>query len=1267
MDKNLIFHRRILNMLDQGMTPEQVRQTFLQEYGAERPLLTEAQMTEMIRRYYPGYEPPAPATRQQREDLHRRAVNAYVEGSVKIFSPVPYGERLVSDKRSNQRLLSFMTSDEDRRLFAEALEKTQASYYANLKKPDGKAYAKEEIAALQRENMAKVDTYWLDNVSRLIDRYEGKLTKTYTDDQLVNAYSDLAIPIALTQEAVKAMNNYERASSAYTDEQREEFRKKITGMMEQCVTLEKRLNRMADTYYPVVNLESLSKAPLHQLDALEKNMTAESIGRSMGLMQEQDDAGDEDSEDAEQESPAFARLKRSLDNTLSVIGDAAFEQENVMGQSLADRYGSISMNALQKEYYFFDADGNVLKNTDVRTCLSSGGVMFTMRKDGSGSPEPVCAGAGQRTDRLVFGWDAVGAAQEPIPDMPVLSRSQKVGKWFSNTFARRPSAAQKEYERKLRLRQAVIDRNRRRRDAVSDGNWPKIEAAQKRVRLLQQRQTEGDRFLADTKELLSRASMTRDDPDTRLAVAGLAVSRLFRESMNADSYPMLSAMFGMEQADFSFARAAQKLADNPAFQTEFLDKEVLSNNYFVDSLRSGDPKKIEDAAGGILNPRIINFFGARQWDTQISSSYQAKLEQERVAALYERRQAEAVSFRNDTPELLQGLVFKPHDLRSRSMIAHLIVGSVFSEGVNGKNKALFAEMFGTDKEEFSFDRAAERLRNQAFGEFVDTKVLTDPAYMDAFTSGDPARVNAAAAKLCSGEFADFFRAKKWDTKASPAYEKQEKQYTNAMTTVMPGLLQDARMRQREEAYMGNELLWKNIESLYGGKRELRPDWTWLSGNHIYKIEQWREAQKNEIDVATLKPDGMAVDNRTFATLSMMLAHRPDFVASLQNFGATGTAVFEDVVASDSPRADTGRYLPEFVDANRRTVEQCLRSMDQPLPGIEPAVTGREKLAQELAQALKNFDTTVRDCTWNGRHHAALAAVAANTLHFAKEHGMTELLKQNGLTDSIMDNLEVGGAMAKVLTEALDAQQELVRDTEELHPENASKRGEWIHKMALGKAMQAEARRILAKEAKLDEPMPTLGKGESMESYNRRCNAYNDRQNAANNALHQFSEELRSLAHGGEGMEKLLDRLMPKEELEALQNKDGEEAYRLLSDPNGKLLDRWKKTLTEDAASDARARIFERQCRDFREMLGKLEDTPEHQAFISAANKVLASGNQKNCQVLMQLSEEKIDLIGSALQKDQALNLQNVLEGITNAAPDIAPLQEQKSDPVNVLE
>ena len=1263
MDDKLNFERRLMDHFDSHASPEQIRAFFLNEYGKEQPMLTEAQLTEMIRRYYPAYEPPAPETRRQREALRQRALKSYLDGSMAVFSPVAYEDQLVQEKRRNQRLLSFMTSDEERRLFTEALAKTQESWYSSRRKPDGKAYGKDEIAALVNENREIVGKHWMDNVSRLIDTYEAEISKPYTDDELVDNYARLAVPIALTQEAITAMQNYGQHSTAYTAEQRETFRQKITGMMEHCVALEKRIIRMADTYYPIVNMDSLAQAPIYALDEMDKNITASSIGEQLGVIQL---TGDEDADDEELEKPAFKKLETNLRNLLSVTSDASFNQANILGQDLADRYGYISLSKLSSEYYFFTEDGKALLNSDICTYLSHGGVMYSMRRDGVGDPEPVCAGLAKDNYRPVFGWDAVGVMQEPVPELPAMSRSQRIGNWFSSTFARRPSAAQKEYERKSQLRQDAINRNQQRKAAVSDAAWPRVDAMQKRVRLAQQRRLEGDRFLEDTMELLSRASMTRDDPDTRLAVARLVVSRLYDESLNSSSYKTIAGMFGMENADFSFAAAAEKLAGLDAFRQEFLDREILSNDVFMKSLRSGDIKSVADTAGTICSTRLFNYFGQNQWATKNSSSYQAKLEQERVSALYERRQQESTALLADAGELLQRIRLQPHSLQTRNVVAHLVACSIFSEGPQGKNRALFSQMFGTDKEDFSFSEAADRLSSPAFGELIDTKVLTNREYTDAFSSGDPARISAAAAKLCSGEFADAFRAQKWNTPVSKAYEKAEQQRVSASNTVMPGLLQSEATRRLQDSYMGNARLWNNIESLYGGKRDLRPEWTWAGGNSIYSIRQWREMQKNEIDVSALRPDGAAVDNRSFASLSMILSQLPEQQHGLSEMGAPISAVFEDIVSAKEPRSDIGRYVPGFIDPCRGAVAQCLRHMDEPLPGSEPAVTGREKLAKDLAQCLQTYEKDARNCAWASRSHAVLAEVACNALNFARAHGMTELLRENGLTDQMMENLDVAGAMSRTLTEGLDAAQEIVHDAEELHPENEARRGEWVHKMALCKAMQAESKRITSREAKLPEPSPSKGRNESMDAYMARCVAYEAKQAAANDALHQFSDELKSLAGGGEKMETLLDRLMPQEERDALLQKGSEEVYKTLSDSNSALIGKWQQKLNDHDAADARARMFERQCTDYREKLRQMPDTPENKAFIAAANQVLESGSEQSCRVLFGLGDDKIALLGGELSRNSEINLQDLLEHAVGVKPEAAPQQVQKSATAEVL-
>ena len=268
----------------------------------------------------------------------------------------------------------------------------------------------------------------------------------------------------------------------------------------------------------------------------------------------------------------------------------------------------------------------------------------------------------------------------------------------------------------------------------------------------------------------------------------------------------------------------------------------------------------------------------------------------------------------------------------------------------------------------------------------------------------------------------------------------------------------------------------------------------------------------------------------------------------------------------------------------------------------------------------------------------------------------ELMKQNGLTEENLKNIEITRQMAKIQLEQADAERKLVQDNNweiELTPEQ---RLDCVNKMALGLTMQAEVQRAKNAEKTIEPPpKPEKMEGEPDQAFAQRMTdwALKVTQMVDDKSTdHKHSDIIADLRNGGSQLQKLSEKMISPEQREQLAKNGPEAAYQELKQDTNRV-NAWEKKVKSIYENSGRERMEEKQRQDFAEKIDKMRKDPANASFVEAVDDVLKTGSDGAKRLLYGMEEKKLTELQSMMANKNGKKLGALLEATANAAPHTA--------------
>ncbi len=609
-------------------------------------------------------------------------------------------------------------------------------------------------------------------------------------------------------------------------------------------------------------------------------------------------------------------------------------------------------------------------------------------------------------------------------------------------------------------------------------------------------------------------------------------------------------------------------------------------------------------------------------------------------------------------------------------LGDMLVNKAFADPSDSMFRTTMFEMLGAFDPKFEELNATDKLRkSDQFREFTWRLRQSNPELVADLKSGDMEKANAALTKI-SERFKENFavnQTDRWNKSVSDEYEQIKKAKDiaqKAAESVQEGQIVSKNDKAQMEKFRDNAHLWRSIQSFYGAKREMRPDWMRsCTGKSVYDMNDWRKMQEKDIDITTLRPEDKPMDDKTFAALGMMLSLRKSDFFTPENMKTPAhmpdSMPFEDIVSTQGePRPNSRQILEPIVEPTREKLLDYLSNMDEDTlytkENGEVLGTGKDMLAKDLTDALKLYVKHIGEFSWSDRAHSVMAEVCDKVMDFAEKHGMMDMLKKNGLTDQELENIKIVSAMGKISNAAHNAEDDLRRDHEGTKKLTEEERLDCINKIMLLKAVQADvngSRKEVTDEEAGEWKKPERLPNESDAAYNKRANEslieYGMRlvqlQNGeAGAGKTEFSPTAKNILEDGLYLRDLSNRMLPAEKRKALAHEGSAAIFKEVrcAGTHRMTLD-WTNRIKDNQAGEARRRLEVRKEQEtfnsFGERLNQLRDKTEFKTVVAAAEKVMRTGSHESKKLLVSLSDDNLKRCNQALEKNPNIDFDKALQ------------------------
>lgn len=613
-------------------------------------------------------------------------------------------------------------------------------------------------------------------------------------------------------------------------------------------------------------------------------------------------------------------------------------------------------------------------------------------------------------------------------------------------------------------------------------------------------------------------------------------------------------------------------------------------------------------------------------------------------------------------------------------LGDMLVNKAFAEPSDSMFRTTVFEMLGAFDPKFDELNAADNFRkSDQFREFAWRLRQSNPELVADLKSGDMEKANAALTKISERLKENFAvnQTDRWSKSVSDEYKKVKEakdKAKKAAESVQEGKLVSENDKVQMEKSRDNALHWRSIQSFYGAKREMRPDWMLTSsGKSVYNMNDWRMMQEKDIDITTLRPENKPMDDKTFAALGMMLSLRKSDFFTRKTMKTTSdmpdTAPFEDIVSTQGePRPNSRPILEPIVEPTREKLVDYLSNMDSLYTKENGEVigNGKELLAKDMADALHIYVSHMAGFGWSDRTHSVMAEVCDKVMDFAEKHNMMDMLKKNGLTDQDLENIKIASALGKISNAAHNAEDDLRCDHDGTKKLTEEERLDCLNKIMLLKAAQADvngSRKEVTDEEAGVWQRPERLPNESNADYNKRANEslmeYNKRlvqlQNGEIGAgKTEFSPTAKNILDDGLYLRDLSNRMMPAEKRKELARAGSAAIFNTVRcDGKHPMSVKWTNRIKENQAGEARRRLEVRKEQEafdsFEERLNQMRDKAEFKAVVSAADKVMRAGSHESKKLLVSLSDANLQRCNQALEKNPNMDFDKALQAHTENA------------------
>lgn len=343
-----------------------------------------------------------------------------------------------------------------------------------------------------------------------------------------------------------------------------------------------------------------------------------------------------------------------------------------------------------------------------------------------------------------------------------------------------------------------------------------------------------------------------------------------------------------------------------------------------------------------------------------------------------------------------------------------------------------------------------------------------------------------------------------------------------------------------QRFTGEEM--ESFEDIYGAEREFRKDW---DDRSVY-ADQAEAIKTGNISLERVSPNGKTLNNHQFAMMAAMCGLSNPFfdnrgeeynrnTKKFTGLKLPSTIMFEDLISTGmNPRAGLNGVLKNTIEPARRFLADCLKNFDKPMPGKEPA-TGREELAKTMTDGLKRYASRLKARNWINSADITTTEVGAQALDLAKELGMMDDLKANGLTEQELEDIAVAREVAKVKKDELDAGYKIMQEAEGEIKLTEAERLDCLNKIALGKALQLETQLYGDSQVPdMDEPVHFEGMPDK--EYSAQMVEFGVQYSKAMENIEkvkQVSPVVKNLTKDGSELKKLAEKFLPEEQRQAL--------------------------------------------------------------------------------------------------------------------------------------
>ncbi|MCF0127313.1 MAG: hypothetical protein HUJ70_02030 [Pseudobutyrivibrio sp.] len=375
--------------------------------------------------------------------------------------------------------------------------------------------------------------------------------------------------------------------------------------------------------------------------------------------------------------------------------------------------------------------------------------------------------------------------------------------------------------------------------------------------------------------------------------------------------------------------------------------------------------------------------------------------------------------------LLKGMKYIP--VENTKAFDDALINLMVNMGLNAKRSdfhTTMQELLGVFAPGFSEATAINDFRKRPQIREFAWKLRTEKnneELIKKLQSGNKNKAKEAMTEISEKLVNEFNTKEPWNKPVSEDYNKFAEEQAAQIKADKEAEIDKAEQENKLPNYVHkDDKYWDTVNSFFGSKLKPRLDWmSETSDKNIYSMNDFVKLKEEEIDLKECVVEGL--DEETFASLGMILSLGAPKLAKGNDKDARllDTLTFEHLVLTGQAPKNFGMLVGPVVAPTRKALIKNLDRFN---------LDGSDKMARDLAGALKVYAKHVGSYDWNDGKYAAVTAVADRVLKFIKENKLMHVVKSYGLTDDELTRIQTANAIGKTLKDAAQATERL-RDGE----------------------------------------------------------------------------------------------------------------------------------------------------------------------------------------------------------------------------------------------